>query len=81
MFCKAWSSLSTLLDNREQVQEFIALQMHIPYQELANIQIKVKHDGERMSSLYDNFRQAAKKIQEEAQQKTDNTEQERKAAE
>ena len=78
---KAWGTLSTLLDNRERAQERLALQVHTQSQELADVQMKAKVDGERMSRLYAKSRTEAKKIQEEAQKKADNAERARKVAE
>jgi hypothetical protein len=78
---KAWETHSTLLDNRERAQERLALQVHTQSQELANVQMKAKEDGDQMSGLYGKSRQEAKRIPEEAQTKAESAEQERKAAE
>jgi hypothetical protein len=66
--------LRTLLDNRERVQEHLALQVHTQSQELADMWIKAKEDGNQISGLHAKSRQEANMILEEAQKKVENTE-------
>jgi hypothetical protein len=78
---KAWGTHPTLLDTRERAQEDLAHQVHTQCQELGDLRIKAKEDGDQMSRPYTKSRQEAKRIREEAQKKVENAERERKAAE
>jgi hypothetical protein len=56
------------------------LQVHTQSQELADVKIQAKKDGDRMCRLYSKSYQEAKTIPEEVQNKAKNPAQERKAA-